>query len=211
MDLETSELVLEYFKVILDFPFLSLAFAVYFTFMFREGIKALLLRVGKIRFPWGELSTTQSNIQASEKVQESEIPSSSVEDIISDLTQDKQQEIQQLANSYIENSTLWEFRYLNLFLVDTTEYVLDWIISYKQPISAHLYDSIWLPIIPSANERGNIFNALQGHHLITFDQSSGMITVTQKGFRYQQWRGGPLPPPQSTPPAPPVGTPAGTS
>ena len=211
MELGTSELVLEYVKVILDFPFLSLVFAICFSFMFREGIKALLLRVGKIRFPWAELSTTQSNIQASNNVKESEVKSSSVDDIISDLTKEKQEEIQKLANSYMENTTLWEFRYLNLFLVNTTQYVLDWLISYNQPISSHLYDSTWLPIVPSANERGNIFNALQGHHLITFDQSSGRIAVTPKGFRYQQWRGGPLPPPRPTPSTPPVGTPLGAS
>ena len=209
--METSKLVLEYVRVILDFPFLSLVFAICFSLMFREGIRALLLRVGKIRLPWAELSTTQSNIQSSNKVQEYEVKASSVEDIISDLTKEQQEEIQQLANSYMENATLWEFRYLDLFLVNTTQYVLDWLISYNQPISAHLYDSTWLPIVPSANERGNMFNALQGHHLITFDQSSGMIAVTPKGFRYQKWRGGPLPPPQPTPPTTPVSVPPGAS
>lgn len=205
--LEAAKLVLEYLKVLLDFPFLSLTFAVFFVLLFRNGITALLLRVGTIRFPWGEV-TTRGNIQTPERVTEieSEVRSASVEEIISDLTQEKQQEIQQLANSYIEYARLWEFRYLNLFLAQITQRVLDWFIACNGPIPSHLYDSTWLPVIPSANDRASIFSALQAHHLIHLDSNSGLITVTPKGQRYQEWRGGPLPPPES-----PTGTSAGTA
>ena len=143
----------------------------------------------------------QSSIPSTKDVaeQESELKASPIDNIIAGLTQDKQQEIQQLTKAYLEYADLWEFRYLNLFLAPATQRVLDWLIAYNGPITAHLYDSTWLPIIPSSNERANIFNALQGHHLIIFSQPTSIIEVTQKGLKYQQWRGALSSPPAESP------------
>ena len=44
-------------------------------------------------------------------------------------------------------------------------------------------------MIPSANERQAIINALQMHHLVIREEYSDMIRVTPKGREYQEWRG----------------------
>ena len=70
-----------------------------------------------------------------------------------------------------------------------TQVVLDWLIGLPQSTTYAHYDSFWLPIIPSANEKQAIINALQMHHLVMHDVTSNMITVTPKGREYQEWRG----------------------
>ena len=66
---------------------------------------------------------------------------------------------------------------------------LDWLIGLTQPTTYAFYDSVFLPIIPSANERQAIITALQMHHLVMHDEVSNVITVTPKGREYQEWRG----------------------
>ena len=51
--MEIATLVLEYLRVLLTAPFLFSIVAVVFIFTFKEDIKALLLRVAKIRLPGG--------------------------------------------------------------------------------------------------------------------------------------------------------------
>ena len=81
--------------------------------------------------------------------------------------------------------------YLNHFLVNTTQRVLDWLISTKIstniPVSYSLYDSMWLPIIPDPEQRQIIINVLKNHYLVSTD--NGLITVTPKGIEYAEWRG----------------------
>lgn len=83
---------------------------------------------------------------------------------------------------------LWEYRYLNYFLVRKTQLVLDWLTNFNQPVTANLYDSVWIPSIHNANERQIILNVLQAHHLIQIDQL-GLIGLTAKGREYIEWRG----------------------
>ena len=197
--MEIANLVLEYFRVLLTFPVLTSVVAVIFIFTFTEDIKALLLRVATIKLPGGtEVSMPQSNVPDSEQELEStsETGQRFIEEIIDGLNQEKQKEIGQLVSMYIGHAELWEFRYLNYFLVPQTQRVLDWFVRYTN--SAYVsYDAIWLPYIPSANDRQQIFNVLQAHRLVSYDASSGMITITDKGRRYQQWRGE-LPPTADT-------------
>lgn len=87
---------------------------------------------------------------------------------------------------------MWEYRYLNYYLARGTQLVLDWLIDLPQPTTFSHYDTHWLPIIPSANERQAIITALENHHLIIRD-TTDMITVSPKGIEYQEWRGELLP------------------
>jgi hypothetical protein len=43
---------------------------------------------------------------------------------------------------------------------------LDWLATVKAPVTPDLFDSVFLPIIPFANERMAVITALQAHHLI---------------------------------------------
>ena len=188
--METAELVLEYLKVILSASVVFLVVITIFILAFKEDIKALFLRIAKITLPGGTEVSTPQSVRASEEdekpaPQQSNTP---VQGLPTDLTPEQQQTTEQLIRSHIATAYLWEYRYLNYFFVRGTQLVLNWIIGLPQPTTFSHYDSHWLPIIPSANERQAIITALECHHLIMQD-ASGIITVTPKGEEYFEWRG----------------------
>lgn len=184
---------LEYLKVLLTGPVLFSIVALVFIFVFKEDIKALLLRVAKIKLPGGaEVSTPQSTRTAEESTSTKEpnidenVP---IQNLPNDLTPQQKQTVEQLIRSHIATSYLWEYRYLNYFLARGTQEVLDWLISLPQSTNYAHFDATWLPIIPSANERQAIVNALQAHYLIQYNNETGLIQVSPKGREYQEWRG----------------------
>ena len=192
-----EQMVLEYLKVLLTAPVLFSVIALVVIVVFGEDIKALILRVAKIKLPGGaELSTPQSKQldaveerpapepQENEEIQILGLPES--------LTEQQRVRVEQIVRSHIATAYLWEYRYLNYFLVRGTQVVLDWLINLPQATTYAHFDSTWLPLIPSAEERQAIITALRNHHL-TLQDAAGMISVTPKGREYQQWRG-PIPP-----------------
>lgn len=189
--MEKATLVLEYLKVILTAPVLFSVIIGVFIFSFKEDIKALILRIAKIKLPGGtEVSTPQSNRDSEEESKELPNPSGvSVDGIPSGLTPEQQKTIEELIRSHIGNTYLWEYRYLNYYLARGTQVVFDWLVGLPQSTTYAHYDSFWLPLLPSANERQSIINALQNHHLIIHDGATNMITVSPKGREYHEWRG----------------------
>ena len=189
--------ILEYLKTILTAPVLFSFVALVFLFQFREDLKALILRIAKIKLPGGtEVSTPQSSRLATEEKRPAPEPHADNQLLITGLpdglTTDQRTAVEKLIRSHIATTYLWEYRYLNYFLAHSTQVILDWLISLPQTANYSLYDSVWLPIIPSAEERQAIITALQAHHLV-HQEKTGLIAVTPKGREYQEWRG-PLPP-----------------
>jgi len=198
--MEIATLILEYLKVLLSPQIVVGGLGLVFLLLFREDIKALLLRVAKIRFPGGtEVSTSQSERQSKEEKIEQKpppAPEAPITGLPSDLPPPQRLAIENILKAERATSYLWEYRYLNYFLVYGTQTVLNWLISLSQPTTYSHFDATWLPLIPSANERGAIINALQAHHLIQVND--GVIQVTPKGKEYQQWRGELPKPPLTT-------------
>jgi len=191
--MDKASMVLEYLKVVLTWPVLITVVALVFIFQFREDLKALILRIAKIKLPGGtELSTPQSTRLASEDNKPPPQSEPQAQPVVAglpnDLTPQQRDVVEKLVRSHIATAYLWEYRYLNYFLARGTQMVLDWLIGLPYPATYSYYDSTWLPLIPSANERQAIITALQAHHLIHQD-TSGLITVNPKGHEYQQWRG----------------------
>ena len=187
--MEIANLVLEYLRVLLTAPLLFSVVAIVFIFTFTEDIKALLLRVAKIRLPGGaEVDTPQSSRIEREPrpVNTKEVP---VQGIPAGLTPAQEQAITQLVRAQIATAYLWEYRYLNYFLARGTQLTLDWLVGLPQSTTYAHYDSFFLPIVPAARERQAMVNALEAHHLVTYDDASNMITVTPKGREYHEWRG----------------------
>ena len=194
--MEIAALVLEYLKVFLSAPVITGAVAVVAFFMFGEDIRGLLRRIAKIKLPGGgEFSTSQI-----EKSSE-DIPARGEQPPISKPTPEKLPENltlspdQQLAVKHVfeaERATarLWEYRYLNYFLARGSQRVLDWLAALTTRTTVTLFDAFWLPVIPRAEERRAIIQALQAHYLIAI--TGELIEVTPKGKEYLQWRG-PLP------------------
>jgi hypothetical protein len=192
--MSTTQIVLEYLRVLLSAPVMAAAVAIVLLVLFRADLKALLLRIATLKFPGGvEFSTTQSgridtDVAASpQQVSVTSIPNVQLP---AQLTEPQREQVTSLLSAEQATSRLWEYRYLNYFLVANTQRVLDWLAQFPQQIAYSFYDTQWLPIVPDANERGAIINALQSHHLVQTDAQS--ISVTPKGHEYIQWRTVPI-------------------
>lgn len=189
--MELSRIILEYLKVILSPQIIIGVIGLVFLFFFREDIKALILRIAKIKFPGGtEVLTSQSERQIKEeKIEQKPLPSPelSLPGLPADLTPQQRFTVENTLKAERATSRLWEYRFLNYFLVNRTQVVLDWLINLNQPTTLNYFDAAWLPVIPSANEREAIISALQAHHLIQVNEVD--IEISPKGLEYQQWRG----------------------
>ncbi|WP_297325431.1 hypothetical protein [Nitrosomonas sp.] len=110
-NLEIAKLILEYLKVLLSSPALFSVIAIFFICRFTEDIKALLLRVAKIKLPGGtEVITTQrSRIAEEEKKALPEKTEISVQGIPPTLTPEQKQTIEQLIRAHIATAYLWEY------------------------------------------------------------------------------------------------------
>ena len=190
--MNTAQMILEYLKVLLSAQVVAgLAFAA-FIYIFREDIKALMLRIAKITFPGGAEVSTQAAKQEEKEPDPAKLPTPPKSDVQlpGTLQPDEAKQVRELFLAERARAYLWEYRYLNHFLVRGTQMVLDWLASVSERASESLYDTVWLPVIPSAEERKAILLALQAHHLIVVN--NGLIEVTPKGREYISFRG-PLP------------------
>jgi len=195
--MEIANLVLEFMKVFLSPQVVGGVAAVTFFLLFREDIKALMCRIATIKLPGGgELSTSQaertSELFVSSKT-ETRPPIGNANVVLPKnitLTSEQAKQIGEVLQAERVRAFLWEYRYLNYFLVPSTQHVFDWLATLKDRTTYVLYDAFWMPVIPSAAERKAIVSALEAHQLIFF--SGDLIEVTPKGREYLGWRG-PLP------------------
>jgi len=188
-ELGETVMIIDYVRVILAGPVLYSGVAIITILVFRKDIKALILRVAKIKLGGAEVSTPQSLRSSEEKVPGNEPKVGStdpIQGLPDDLTQQQKQSVEQLIRSHIATAYLWEYRFLNYYLVSATQMVLDWLISAKKPMTFQLYDSTYMLRIASANERKAIIDALETHRLVDID-TNYLIHVTTKGREYQQW------------------------
>jgi hypothetical protein len=193
--METARIVVEFLKIFLSPQVIIGAAAITFFLLFKEDVKALLRRIATIRFPGGEVSTSQAERTVEESPKREAHPPPPPEEVSLPkgltLAPDDVAKLEELFKAERAKAYLWEYRYLNHFLVPHTQRVLDWLASLQERTSYGFFDSFWLPLIPSAEERRAIINALQAHHLIQL--AGEIIEVTPKGREFIQWRG-PLPP-----------------
>lgn len=193
-----AAVVLDFLRVLLTPQCVGAGVALTFFLMFRNELKEFIKRRGlRIKFPGGELSSPP---------QQKEPPKGKVEIVPADPTPTLPDEVKlskEQATAVTEalraeraKAYLWEYRYLNTFLVLKTQHVLDWLATLPERTTTGMFDSIWMPAIPDANERANIVGALQSHHLISID-AANLITVTPKGKEYLAWRGTVPPMPES--------------
>lgn len=192
--MEIATLVREYIDSLLAPAPVAGLCAVLFVVLFRADIKSLFGRIATIRFPGGELSTSQRD-RVSEVATANTEPPAPQEAIAPppglNLNQDQQRLLADFINSERARAELWEYRYLNYFLVPHTQRVLDWFTGLGQATTVQFFDSLWLPVIPNPNERQAVLGALRAHHLL--DLQGEMLRVTPKARGYVNWRG-PLPP-----------------
>lgn len=184
------KLIHEYVQTLLSAPVIGGIVLLVLLCMFRADIKALMKRIGKIRLPGGsEFSVSQSGRNIEEPSERPDPPPVESEDLPENLnlSPEELQIIVEFVQAERTNARLWEYRYLNLYLVPKTQWVLDRLASSNQSFSEELLDNYLRPIVQSANERLAIYNALESNVLI--QNVNGLIQVTEKGREYIGWRG----------------------
>ena len=174
--MDEARLALEYLRVVASWPVVIFVLAVVAIARFKDPIAALINRIAHIKIAGGtELSTPQpAPVTAADSVQGDKTTTTSAEEVPA---------ADALVNER-ELSAVWEYHYLNYFLVPRTQAVLDWL-AHRSPTSYANYDS-WLHWFPPA-ERSAIIDALSAHHLIRIDDDQLMMTVTDKGREYLRW------------------------
>lgn len=190
-----AEMILAYLEVLLSAPPIIGVIVITFLALFRVQLAALIERIARIKLPGGGEVFTSQQIRSAEsdKGDAPEVPDESAVDLPHEvkLTPEQAEKVVQLIRSERANAYLWEYRYLNFFLVRQTQMVLDWLATFDKPVSTRLIDSQLQTWIPDAKERQAILNALISHHLVNLDGE--LLEVTPKGKEYLEWRG-PLPP-----------------
>lgn len=188
-----AQLTIEFLKTILSPQMVAGVVAATIAWRFKAEIRELMGRIAKIRLPGGgELSMSQSEkaIEVSVHSDSEQLkPSGGSVNLPENLslTPDDKGTVRDVLKAEQANAALWEYRYLNYFLAQNTQLVLDWLDSLKAGTSLSLYINFWTPMIPNANERLAIIAALESHHLIS--GSGEYYEITPKGHEYAKWRG----------------------
>ena len=187
-----QQFVVEVLGLVLSGPVVFSALAVFVAIYFNRQVVALFSAVadrmasakqGSIKIPGGgEVSFTQGQELGANSHNVPDIPEPDVASEGLSTEQLEQQLRSERANSY-----LWEYRYLNYFLVYGTQLVLDWLAGLESPATVRHFHNFWFHLIPKEHERNVILEALQAHHLV--EVSSDLIQVTPKGHEYKEWRG----------------------
>lgn len=188
-----AETVLEYLKVLLSPQMIAGILAIIFFWLFKDDLKALILRIAKIRLPGGsEISTSQAErVKDETSSRKEKLPPKPEEPKLDpnnlSLTPKDVQQLKAVFGAERARAAFWEYEYLNLYLVPNTQKVLEWLANLPQPTTLSLYDNLWSPLIPKASERRAILGALESHYLILL-KSGDLIEVTPKGHEYLKAR-----------------------
>lgn len=141
--MSTSAIILEYFRIFLSTPVMIGAVSATSLFLFKDQIRSLLMRIALIKLGGAELSAPQPppetplltdettpGFAPSGKSQELAIRS----DI--DLSTNNAEQLGIALQEERKHALLWEFRFLNYFLVPVTQNVLDWFANLTTPTTA---------------------------------------------------------------------------
>jgi hypothetical protein len=202
------KLLLEYLRVFLSGPVVGGLVATLFVILFRKDISALMQRIVTFKGAGVELTTTQQVRSLEAALAPTTSPPSSAEPAETPqglhLPPEELKRLQDFIRTERDRATLWEYRFLNFFLVARTQLVLDWIA--REPngrTTIKMFDAVWRQDIPDLQERVAILNALREHTLVNIQ--GDLVELTAKGREYLGWRGAfrsPLPPPQPAAAAP---------
>ncbi|MFA4916292.1 MAG: hypothetical protein WC560_06445 [Syntrophales bacterium] len=201
--MEWIKIIIEFLKVLLSTQMVICTAIIVFLILFNDEVRKLLKRL--IKLPAGvEFSMPQTERLSTEKPIVDKIspePQSSSESMPAKLQDDKEgvkliETLTSLYQTERSRAYFWEYSYLNYFLVPRTQQVLDWIAALTTPLSADLFNSLWMPFITDIKERNAVIAALETHILIIIENN--LISITPKGREYIGWRGKVLNPPKNT-------------
>src|SRR5574337_765786 len=157
-----AALVLEYLKALLSPQCVAGIVALVFLWRFRDDIRALMKRVASIKLPGGaELSAPQLERAENEKIaaKEPSALSAGTAPALPEglhLTPEQASAVAEAFRAERAKAYLWEYRYLNYFLVPNTQRVLDWLAGLKERTTYG-----WVPSTCAGDLRGLLMVALR--------------------------------------------------
>ena len=190
------EIVIAYLEIILSPQVVIGGVIIAFLLMFRTSLTALVERIASIKWGPAELSAPQPHsdkrIVDGEVSRDEHLGESADSDLPEGVrvSEEDATRLRQAMQSERTRAHLWEYRYLNTFLVLNTQRVLDWLAGLPDPPTFTMYDAWWQQVIPSAEQRRTIIQVLEEHNLVVMRDE--LIEITPKGREYIEWRG-PLP------------------
>jgi hypothetical protein len=188
-------------KLIISWPFVAGALSLTFGIAFRYEISQFIQNIGLIRFPGGEIRTTQAStpkdeLAAPPAITLTEDDQKIIREHIESLTKkaaDAEQEKEQILNYLIDTLTqknqeladkhkqviYWWFQYLSLFLVPITQTVLQWFSSLQIAPTKEYYNEAWKAVVTDANQREIMLMVLLHHGLL--EANGPVLQVSQAG------------------------------
>lgn len=175
----------EYLKILLSWPSIGLLITLILVNNFKQPLSDWLSRL-KIEYGGAILSGQQ--IATSPKG-DADLPQiQETPKTVSPITEGLNEgQLKDLVLQWRANAYIWEYRYLNTYLVYNTQRVLDWLYDCNKSINLQLADTFWIQQIPRPEERIAIVDALSQHHLIQITNSQ--MEITEKGREYVEFRG----------------------
>jgi hypothetical protein len=175
-------------KIVLSWPMVILTLGVLSICKFKNALSAWLKNLSL----HGEYKGATFSAQSQSVTEVSgETEKQNIETIKNNLPTEADNNNPELLKEEVKNwrarSYLWEYRYLNYYLVPRTQYTLDYFYDLKKPLSFAYYDAMTIPLIPDPKERAAMIGALISHHLLI--DTSGLLTISEKGREYVEWRG----------------------
>lgn len=162
--------VVEFAKVVLNWPALGFVGATCFVIAFRRRVGPLIDRIAKLG-PVDFAPQSTVDVDAAPPPPVEALPAA---------TPDGPEALEQARGMAV----LYEFLFLNYFLAPATQQTLAWVNTYGPVSKAALFQLDFLQTSPEY-EREAIFDALTGHALMTEEP----IAITQKGRAYLEWPG----------------------
>ncbi len=183
-------LLLEYIKLFFTPQFVIGVICFVIFLYLKKDIVKLIDAIIDFDSPWFKFKKSQVNRNSEERIS---TPVPDVPDTTSEnfegltLKPEVVEKIRELFHAERAKATLWEYRFLNYYLVPKTQTVLDWLITKKENITREYFHAHFVHLIPQIQERNAILNALESHQLISID-GNGIIKLEPKGYSYAEWR-----------------------
>lgn len=181
---------IEFAKILLSWPTVTVTIVIFVSVYFYDQLSSMFERISSLKLPGTELSLSQ---QILDEAKPSEGPKALPNPPLPDppmqpgliLDDNLVSQLRSAWNQEKQACILWEYRYLNWFLVFNTQKILDWAIRINTATSIDNYNAVWSPLVPVSNQRIAILSALESHSLIAIN--GDFILVTDKGKDYAAW------------------------
>ncbi len=173
--MEVGLLILDYIKTLLSAHIVVTGGIMWLIWIFRSEIR------NRLEHSAIDISMGGQRVQVSQpNTRQTETANDSSTEGFSDNSPDEHQGQHQIA------AVIWEYRYLNHYLVPHTQQVLNWFEQVTYPISYETYDTLWQTMIVNPRERRAVFDALVNHYLIVLVEND-RYAINDKGRQYCNW------------------------